>query len=194
MRRTAIKRKGGQGRPPPESLIAAVLSLPDGSSRGCHKNTASEIRFIGEKAVQQVQVVMPIESLYVWTTTRARAGNDIGKPVAVHITRGYTNTAGEGRIKRKEAQQDRVRGPVKDFHVWTTTRTGAGNDVGKPVAVHVAGSYINSAGKVCIVGKETLQYVQVHSVKDFHVRPAAWTRGGTDVDAPIFVTVTVAHC
>src|SRR6266581_1236533 len=119
----------------------AVLSLPDGSSRGCHKNTASEIGLIRKKTMQQVQVVMPIENLYVRAITRTRAGNDVGKPIAVNVT----------------------------------------------------GSYINSAGKVCIVGKETLQQVQVHSVKNFQVRPAARTRGGNDIGAPISVNVAGGH-
>src|SRR5947207_1957891 len=191
------RNKKGKRRPWPTAFreldFPAVLSLPDGSSRGCHKNTASEIRFIGKKTMQQVKVVMPIENLYVRATARTRPGNDVGKPVAVHIARGHSNATGEGCIKRKEAQQDCVRSPVKDFHVWSPARTGAGNDVGCRVAVNVTGSYIDTTGQVCIVGKETLQQGQVHSVKDFHVRPAARARSGNDIGAPIPVNVAGGH-
>src|SRR5437762_2137985 len=171
----------------------AVLSLPDGSSRGCHKNTASEIRFIGKKTMQQVKVVMPIENLYVRATARTRPGNDVGKPVAVHIARGHSNATGEGCIKRKEAQQDCVRSPVKDFHVWSAARTGAGNDVGCRVAVNVTGSPIYTA----TIRSRELPYAahfpSAYSVKHPYMRPPAGPGSGDDVSKAIAVDIANSH-
>src|SRR6266702_390773 len=165
----------------------AVLSLPDGSSRGCHKNTASEIGLIRKKTMQQVQVVMPIENLYVRAITRTRAGNDVGKPIAVHITRGHSNAAGEGLIKRKETQQDRVRGPVKDFHVRSAAWTGGGNDIGEPISVNVAGGHSHAAREKRRVGKETTKRVTCGAVEHTHY----WQSTAISADDDVGLTVAI---
>src|SRR5439155_1749043 len=131
----------------------------------------------------------PIENLYVRATARTRPGNDVGKPVAVHIARGHSNATGKGCIKRKEAQQDRVRSSVKYFHVWSATRTGTGNDVGGRVAVNVTGSNIYTAAIKARERQEAANKIAAYSVKHSHLRPHSGAGSGDDVSKAVAVDI-----
>src|SRR5437867_337606 len=185
------RNKKEKRRPGPtasrELDFPAVLSLPDGSSRGCHKNTASEIRFIGKKTMQQVKVVMPIENLYVRATARTRPGNDVGKPVAVHIARGHSHAACEKRRVGKETNKRVTCGAVEHTHYWQSTAISADDDVGLTVAIDVAGSNIYTAAIKARERQEAANKIAAYSVKHSHLRPHSGAGPGDDVRKAIAV-------
>jgi hypothetical protein len=43
----------------------------------------------------------------------------------------------------------------KDFYVWTSTRTGASDNVSEVVAVHIARRYANATSEVGVECEET---------------------------------------
>src|SRR6266704_1702568 len=167
----------------------AVLSLPDGSSRGCHKNTASEIGLIRKKTMQQVQVVMPIENLYVRAITRTRAGNDVGKPIAVYITRGHSHAAGEERRVGKETTKRVTCGAVEHTHYWQSTAISADDDVGLTVAIDVAGCHIYTAAIKARERQEAANKIAAYSVKHSHMRPHSGAGSGDNVSKAVAVDI-----
>src|SRR5437773_2483934 len=191
------RNKKGKRRPWPTAFreldFPAVLSLPDGSSRGCHKNTASEIRFIGKKTMQQVKVVMPIENLYVRATARTRPGNDVGTPVAVHIARGHSHATGEKRRISKETKKRVTGGAVEHSHYWQSTTIRTDNDVGLAVAIDVAGCHIYTATIKAREREEAANKTAAYSVKHSYMRPHSGPGSGDDVSKAIAVDIANSH-
>src|SRR5882672_10987873 len=118
-----------------------------------HENTTEKIRLISKEAVKQIKRVR-IEDLYMRTASRTSSGDDIGKTVAIDVTRSHSHAALEICVERKEALQELQRSAVKNFYMGTASRTRARDDVGAGITIHIACSHIHAAQERRVIGEE----------------------------------------
>src|SRR5690606_8699125 len=99
------------------------------------------------------------------------------------------NAAGETRVVCEEGAQDRARVAAEDLHVRPGAGPGARDDVGTPVAVHVARGHGDAAAERRVVGEEGGGFGPGRATEYLHVRTAARAGAGHDVRVAIAVDV-----
>ena len=121
------------------------------------------------------------EDLDVGAAARAGASDDVGFAVAVDIPTGHFHAAVECRSVGKKLSQDRSVGAGEDLYVRPAAGTGAGNDVGVAIVVHVAGGDIHAAGEIGLIGIKAINQSQSSAVVHLDVRAAAGAGGDDQV-------------
>src|SRR5207245_3091540 len=116
-----------------------------------HGHAAAEQEVVGEEAEQHL-AGRAAEHLDVRAAAGARAGDDVGNAVAVHVTRGDINAAAEGRVVRHELLEHRPGDAVEHADVRAAAGSRTGEEVGRAVAVEVGGRHADAAAERQVVG------------------------------------------
>src|SRR5437588_703805 len=97
-------------------------------------------------------------------------------------------------VEPRVAAGDPIRaltGPAR--HAGSAAGPGAGHDVGKTVAVDVAGRHGDPAPEADVVREEGAHHLPGRAVEDLDVRPAAGAGPGDDVRQPVAGHVPRRH-
>src|SRR5207253_7980784 len=118
---------------------------------------AAERRGKGVEVEQHLREIAAAENSHVWTPALAGSRDDVGEAVAIDVAGGNTDAAAEIQIVGEEAGEQSAAGAGKDLDVRSAAGAGGGNDVGKAVAVDIAGRHKHAAAKTGIVRQEAAQ-------------------------------------
>src|SRR5678816_3003994 len=108
-----------------------------------HAHAPGECWLKSEEASEQSQTG-PVEHFHVRTTARSRSSNDISKKVGINETRPNVYATLKVWVIGEEALQQVQIVSIEDFHMRTTTWSGARNDVCNVVAINVTGCHAHS--------------------------------------------------
>ena len=86
-------------------------------------------------------------------TARAGPGNDLSHEVAVHVADGHDDATAERRVVSEELGLEVARA-IENTYMWTAAAAGGRDDLGPPVAVHVADGHVHPAAEGRVVRQE----------------------------------------
>src|SRR5262249_12436042 len=155
---------------------------------GCDADAAVESRIVDEEIAVQLAGLAGV-NLDFRLATGALADDHVGKAIAIDVAAGDEDASGEVGAKRKHALQKGEIGSAKDFDMRPAPRTGAGDDVGESIVIHIARADARSTGECLAIRVETLQQREIGAAEHLDVGPAAGPGTGNDVRPAVAIDV-----
>src|SRR5690606_20241036 len=92
------------------------------------------------------------EDLYVGCSPGSRAGNDLGDAISIDVAGRYVHAASKARGVGQEPIDLTPVASRKNLDVRRSPRTGSGDHIGRPIAIHITGRHPHSTHEGRAVG------------------------------------------
>ena len=177
--RTAARTRGGNDFQALTSRAAVNISQGDSYS-------SPKIFIVCEKLPLHCPV--RVKNSYLRTAGFARASDNLAFPVPIHIAANSIDPSAEIFVISEKLPFN-IAVLIKNSHMRTAAKTGAGNNFVRAVAVKIASRHINASPKVfCVSEKLTFQFSAF--VKNSHMRTASRTGSGDNFIFPVAVHIS----
>src|SRR5207244_7711043 len=118
---------------------------------------------------------------------RPFADNDVAETIAVHVADGGVEPGPRAGVEGEEAGDDLEIDAAENDDLRPAAGAGAGDEVGRAVAVEVAGGHVDAAAERGGVGEHVADGGEVLAAEDADARPAAGAGAKADVGEAIAV-------
>src|SRR5262249_48290846 len=121
------------------------------------------------------------------------AGNDVVLAIAIHVAGRDANAAGETPVISEEAGKQCAGAPAEGLDMGPAAGIRASDDVGEPVAVHIASRHEDAAVEIRGLGKEAATLAARGPTDVFAVWPPARPSAGHNVGHAVAIDIACRH-